>query len=170
MNVYTTVWVGVKLGLVWSIFGRGGGLRCISFSKIFVTIILKCLCSNFLQTLLGGAFHKKNLLPTYKIFDTIFKVQRSTLHPLFELYFSGESIGFGKGLAKPVVNLTSLKGWDQKFIFIRVGELAFTPIFSKSAIVKSLEFPALEGVALEKVQNFLGGLGDGFQLTCDSFM
>ena len=30
-----------------------------------------------------GVCHKQNLIPTYKLFDTIFQVQRSTMHPLF---------------------------------------------------------------------------------------
>ena len=81
-----------------------------------------------------GVCHKQKLLPTFKLFHTIFRVQRSTLHPLFELHFAGERLGFGKGSPKPVVNLTSLKGWHQEFIIIKGGggDLAFTPIFSKT--------------------------------------
>ena len=117
-----------------------------------------------------GVCHKQKILPTFKLFHTIFRVQRSTLHPMFELHFAGERLGFGKGSTKPVVNLTSLKGWHQEFIFIKGGDLAFTPIFSKTISIRSPEVPALEGPALMRVQNFCKGLGDGLQLTRDSLM
>ena len=117
-----------------------------------------------------GVCHKQKLLPTYKLFDLLFRVQRSTRHPLFELHFAGERLGFGKGVAKPVVNLTSLKGWYQEIIFIKRGDLAFTPIFSKTTSIRSPEVPVLEGPALAKVQTFCKGLGEGLQLTRDSLM
>ena len=117
-----------------------------------------------------GVCHKQNLLPTFKLFHLLFRVQRSTLHPLFELHFAGERFGFGKGSPKPVVNLTSLKGWHQEIIFIKGGDLAFTPIFSKTITIRSPEVPVLEGPALKKVQDFCKGLGEGLQLTRDSLM
>ena len=90
--------------------------------------------------------------------------------PTIRVTFCGERFGFGKGSPKPVVNLTSLKGWHQEFIFIKGGDLAFTPIFSKTITIRSPEVPVLEGPALTKVQNFCKGLGEGLQLTRDSLM
>ena len=119
-----------------------------------------------------GVCHKQKLLPTFKLFHTMFRVQRSALHPLFELHFAGERLGFRKGVPKTCCQSDIPEGLASGVSFHKGGggDLAFTPIFSKIISIRSPEVPALKGPALRRVQNFCKGLGDGLQLTRDSLM
>ena len=104
------------------------------------------------------------LLPTFKLFHQIFKIQRSNKSPLYELHFRGEELGIS---TLPVAMRDSLKGWPRELIFVKGGDWENMPIFRTEAVMKFPTLP-LEEDALRKVRAFCGSLDH--QWTRDSFM
>ena len=90
------------------------------------------------------------LLPTFKLFHQLFKLQRSNKSPLYELHFRGEELGLP---ALPVAMRDSLNGWPREIIFVKGGDWENMPIFRTEATTK---FPVLklEEDALRKVRAF----------------
>ncbi|KAK1372539.1 hypothetical protein POM88_028732 [Heracleum sosnowskyi] len=91
---------------------------------------------------------RSKIEPTFRIFFTLFIVQKSTLSPLYEIHFKSEFCA-----EKPVHHLKSLKGWHPEFIFIKGGDLLDMPNFRLLAIEKH-PMPHVRGPALASVRAF----------------
>lgn len=114
-----------------------------------------------------GCSNAGGFQPTFKLFHTLFKLQKSMVSPLYELHFRDSAIGYHPGMARPVVHQNSLKGWHQEFIIVKRGELEYMPILRLEA-TEHFAVDALSEDAMVKVTEFCGGLGA--QMTRDSFM
>ncbi|KAK1353248.1 hypothetical protein POM88_052383 [Heracleum sosnowskyi] len=85
---------------------------------------------------------------TFRLFFTLFIVQKSTLSPLYEIHFRSEFCA-----EKLVHHLKSLKGWHPEFIFIKGGDLLDMPNFRLLAIDKH-PMPDVRGLVLASVRAF----------------
>lgn len=106
-----------------------------------------------------GCCNTTGYQPTFKLFYTLFKLQKSTVAPLYELHFQGTAVGFNAWFERLVLMPNSLIGWHQEFIFILGGDVEYTPIF-RTETIESFSVFKLGGDALAKVIDFCGGLGN----------
>lgn len=58
----------------------------------------------------------------------------------------------------PVMMLNSLRGWHQKFIFVRGGDLEFLPTYKEKVKTDKLPTQRLGEVAPAKIYDFCGAL------------
>ena len=71
--------------------------------------------------------NKMKIQPTFKLFHQVFLLVKSTQEPLYEVRFRAKVCGYGPGLARPMIMLSSLKHWNHEIILLKGLDLGFMP-------------------------------------------